>query len=112
MANLLLLRGKDIDSADSKSFEEDNLYTHWIPHGFGLSLWKQNRMFNKYEKSATLLSNSQSPVKSLDHIVHKAWDMFAARAYVHQYLKHGLTEEEFLDCFACLEQVVKNYKDL
>lgn len=48
----------------------------------------------------------------MDSMVGKAWDMFSFRAYVHQYVKHGLTEDEFLDGFATLEQVIANYKHL
>lgn len=48
----------------------------------------------------------------MDSMVGKAWDMFSSRAYVHQYTKHGLTEDEFLDGFATLEQVIANYKHL
>lgn len=69
-------------------------------------------MFRGYEKTASLLSNSQSPVKIMKPTVQKAWDMFASRAYVHHYLNHGLTEEDFLDSFAALEQVLVSYKRL
>jgi tubulin delta len=69
-------------------------------------------MFDGYEKSAALVSNSQSPVKLLDHVVGKAWTMFGSRAYVNQYLRHGMEEENFLDCFASLEQIIANYKHL
>ena len=69
----------------------------------------QPRLFSSYEKSAALISNSRSTTRPLDHILEKAWTMFASRAYVHQYVRRGMSEEDFLDAFVTLEQVVSSY---
>ena len=68
--------------------------------------------FNQYEKSATLISNSQSLVKPLDNVIKRAWNMFASRAYVHQYNKYGLTDDDFVDSFGYLEQILTDYATL
>lgn len=34
------------------------------------------------------------------------------RAYVHQYAKFGITEEDFLDSFTSLEQIISSYGQL
>lgn len=34
------------------------------------------------------------------------------RAYLHQYTKFGIQEEDFLDCFTTLEQVISSYTNL
>ena len=112
IANLLILRGTELPSANPGSFADPYLYTRWMPACGTFQTWAHPRPFNKYEKSAVLLSNSQSQVKALDCVVSKAWSMFASRAYVHQYLKHGLTEEDFVDSFACLEQIISSYSKL
>ncbi|XP_072317212.1 tubulin delta chain [Eucyclogobius newberryi] len=112
LANLLILRGKDVYSAETGSFEEPALYASWLPPGEAFKTWKSIVPFNKYEKSATLVSNSQSLLKPLDNIVGKAWNMFASRAYIHQYTKHGITEEDFVDSFTSLEQVISSYRHL
>jgi tubulin delta len=112
LANLLLLRGKESASAETTSFLDSALYAPWVPTDGALMTGVQPRAFNHYEKSASLISNSQSPVGVMDIMVGRAWDMFSSRAYVHQYAKHGLTEDEFLDSFAVLEQVIANYKHL
>ena len=112
LANLLILRGTELSLADSSAFTDPYLYTKWMPTCGTFQAWAHPRPFNKYDKSAVLLSNSQSQVNALDSVVSKAWSMFASRAYVHQYLKHGLTEEDFVDGFACLEQVVASYKKI
>ncbi|XP_033747640.1 LOW QUALITY PROTEIN: tubulin delta chain-like [Pecten maximus] len=112
LANFLVLRGKDAASADTSMFADPSLYAPWVPPGACLLTGAQPRLFGNYEKSASLVSNSRTPVRTLDHIVDKAWSMFSSRAYVHQYVRHGLAEEDFLDSFVTLEQVIASYNNL
>nr|XP_031541052.1 tubulin delta chain isoform X3 [Vicugna pacos] len=112
IANLVILRGKDVHSADLGAFKDPALYTSWLEPVTAFNVWKTQRAFSKYEKSAALVSNSQSLVKPLDMIVGKAWNMFASKAYLHQYTKFGIEEEDFLDGFALLEQVIASYRNL
>ncbi|CAL8350938.1 unnamed protein product [Lota lota] len=112
LANLLILRGKDVFSAEADGFQEAALYTSWLPSREAFSMWKSPVSFNQYEKSATLVSNSQTLLKPLDNMVRKAWNMFASRAYIHQYTKFGIAEEDFLDSFTSLEQVLSSYIQL
>lgn len=112
LANLLILRGKEVYSADTGSFNDPALYSSWLSPEEAFSVWKSPVPFNKYEKSATLVSNSQALFRPLDDMVGKAWNMFASRAYIHQYVKYGITEEDFLDSFTSLEQVISSYKQL
>ncbi|KAG7226113.1 hypothetical protein INR49_018724 [Caranx melampygus] len=112
LANLLILRGKDVYSAETGGFEDTGLYTSWFSTKEAFSVWKSPVPFNKYEKSATLVSNSQALLGPLDNMVGKAWNMFASKAYIHQYIKFGITEEDFLDSFTSLEQVISSYRQL
>ena len=112
VSSLLFLRGDEISQADVAPFQEKPLYASWVPPSHMNKVWSHPKAQNLYEKSAALLSNCQSPVRSLDHMVGNAWEMFASRAYVHHYLKHSLTEENFVDSFASLEQVIFNYKNM
>ncbi|XP_063258894.1 tubulin delta chain isoform X2 [Prinia subflava] len=112
IANLVILRGKDVHSVDVGSFQDPSLYTSWLNPQDAFNAWKTPRAFNKYEKSAALVSNSQFLLKPLDRIVAKAWNMFASKAYLHQYTKFGIQEEDFLDCFTTLEQVISSYTNL
>ncbi|XP_056296477.1 tubulin delta chain isoform X2 [Pseudoliparis swirei] len=112
LANLLVLRGKDVYSAETGGFEDPALYTSWLSPGDAFNSWKSPVPFNKYEKCATLVSNSQALLRPLDNMVGKAWNMFASRAYIHQYIKFGISEEDFLDGFTCIEQVVSSYSQL
>ncbi|XP_037330557.2 tubulin delta chain isoform X2 [Pungitius pungitius] len=112
LANLLVLRGKDVYSAETGGFEDPALYTSWLSSEDAFSSWKSPVPFNKYEKCATLVSNSQALLRPLDDMVGKAWNMFASRAYLHQYMKFGISEEDFLDSFTSMEQVISSYSQL
>ncbi|XP_008306674.1 tubulin delta chain isoform X2 [Cynoglossus semilaevis] len=112
LANLLILRGKDVYSAETGGFEDPALYTSWLSPDAAFTSWKSPVPFNKYEKSATLVSNSQALLRPLDNMVRNAWNMFASRAYVHQYVRFGISEEDFLDSFTSLEQLVSSYSQL
>ncbi|XP_021104427.1 tubulin delta chain isoform X6 [Heterocephalus glaber] len=112
LANLVILRGKDVQNANLEGFKDPALYTSWLGPDEAFTVWKTQRAFSRYEKSAALVSNSQFFVKPLDTIVGKAWNMFASKAYVHQYTKFGIEEEGFLDSFTLLEQVVASYRNL
>ncbi|XP_003469606.1 tubulin delta chain [Cavia porcellus] len=112
LANLVILRGKDVQNANLEGFKDPALYTSWLRPADALSVWKTSRAFNRYERSAALVSNSQFFVRPLDTIVGKAWNMFASKAYIHQYTKFGIEEEDFLDSFTLLEQVIASYCNL
>ncbi|XP_041658230.1 tubulin delta chain isoform X2 [Cheilinus undulatus] len=110
LANLLILRGRDVYSSDTDSFKDPALYTSWLSSSEAFSVWKSPVPFNKYEKSAALVSNSKALLRPLDNMVGKAWNMFASRAYIHQYIKFGISEEDFLDSLTSLEQVISSYR--
>lgn len=112
VATLLVLRGHDLQQTDTTSFQESHLYTPWMPADATFKQWVHPRPFCSYDRSAVLLSNSMSTVNPMVNLMEKAWSMFASRAYVHQYTKHGLTEDDFLDSFAGLEQIISSYKKL
>ncbi|XP_043114132.1 tubulin delta chain [Puntigrus tetrazona] len=112
LANLLILRGKDVSTAVTDGFKDPALYVPWLQPENSFSTWSSPVAFNGYEKSATLVSNNQSLLKPLDSIVRKAWNMFESRAYVHQYMKFGISEEDFLDSFTALEQIISSYTHL
>ena len=62
-----------------EGFKDPALYTSWLEPVDAFSVWKTQRAFDKYEKSAALVSNSQLLVKPLDMIVGKAWNRFSSK---------------------------------
>uniref|UniRef100_A0A673NG76 Tubulin delta chain n=1 Tax=Sinocyclocheilus rhinocerous TaxID=307959 RepID=A0A673NG76_9TELE len=95
LANLLILRGKDVSTAVTDGFKDPALYVPWLKTENSFSTWTSPVAFNGYERSAILVSNSQSLLKPLDNIVRKAWNMF-----------------DFLDGFTALEQIISSYTHL
>ncbi|KAL4223799.1 Tubulin delta chain [Mactra antiquata] len=112
LANTLILRGKELDNIDTSHFSDPRLYPSWSLQDTNLSVYRQPRIFSNYDKCATLITNNKSPIVSLNSVIDKAWNMFSSRAYTHQYVKHGLNEEDFVDSFVVLEQVVASYNNL
>jgi len=112
IANALVLRGKDCLTVPLVDFQQSDLYASWLPESWRLPVWYQQRAFMKYEKSATLLSNSQSFVAPLEMVLRHAWSMFASRAYLHQYNRYGLLEDDFVDSFGFTEQILSDYRQL
>lgn len=87
-------------------------YADWSLKDCGIPVWYQQRAFMKYEKSATLLSNSQSFIKPLESVLKNGWGMFASRAYLHQYHRYGLADDDFVDSFGLVEQILADYNQL
>ena len=112
LSNLLILRGNELSSADPSPFYDSRIYSHSVPKSCTCSVWCSNHGFNGYEKSCTLVSNSQGCVNLLDGVCRKAWNMFSARAYMYQYTENGLSQDDFLESFACVEQLLKNYASI
>lgn len=55
---------------------------------------------------------SQAGVAPLREMQDKAYAMLAARAYVHQYEAYGLTQADFSQAFAVVEDVLGAYAAL
>ncbi len=112
LANLLIVRGKDLESMATDTFKDEDLYCRWVPESMRLSSWGSDVPFNRYEKSCSLVSNNASCRQPLDRTIEKAWKMYCAKAYIHQYQKFGLSEEHFMEAFVKVEQLLKDYSIL
>ena len=112
LANLLVLRGNELKTADTALFSDPRLYSRSVPKSCTCSVWCGELGFHGYEKMCTLVSNSQGCLEPLNSVCRKAWNMYTAKAYVHQYEKYGLCREDFLSCFVTVEQLIKDYSTL
>ena len=68
--------------------------------------------FYKYNRSMTLLENSDKFNPAFEQILERSYNMFNNNSYLYQYYKYGLEREKFLDCFSTLENVILNYSKL
>ncbi len=109
LANLIILRGNELNSVDTSNFTDPRLYSKSVPGCFTNSVWCNGLSFRGYEKTCSLVSNSQGCVRPLNSVCKKAWSMYTAKAYIHQYEKYGLQNDDFLNCFITMEQLIKNY---
>ena len=109
--NMLFLRGNDIHQADPSVLQHQALYAQQSTSP-RLHVVRHDGTFMGYDKCATLLSNSQAIIDSLDYIVQRSWRMFTAHAYLHQYECNGVTRDDFMASFLTLEQVLHDYRTL
>ena len=110
LANLFVFRGKDLHELDPSSLLSDqSMYSNSVPPSMRQWVWSSPHPFNHYEKSCTVISNSQSCLQSLNTVTDKAWRMYSSRAYVHQYSRFGMCEENFMKSFVEVEQIIKDY---
>lgn len=112
LANLVILRGNELNSVDRRILSDPHLYSDLTPSSCTCSVWCSKYSFNRYEKCCTAISNSQSCVRPLDRVCSRAWNMFAAKAYLYQYAKYSFTQEDFMECFMTVEQLLKDYSTI
>ena len=105
------LMGATFDSNFVNKYFASRLYGRVMSQP--IKLWTSERRFNNYDKSLTVLSNSQSPSFKIDKLVAKAWSMFNAGAYLHHYLKYAAFDEQhMLNAFISAEQIITNYNEI
>ena len=128
IANILVLRGKDATEAASgvlvSEFVREISHPNWVTapvqiwsHGaYGRyserSLNMKRSPIHVYEKSATLVGNDCQIAPPLTLACHKATQMFRARAFVHQYRRYGLEEQDLMERFSACDQIAVDYSEL
>jgi hypothetical protein len=69
-------------------------------------------LLNQYQRSSTVLSNDQSILPLLQRTLKRSSEMFAVKAYVHQYLTNGLEYDDFIDSFQWIYSTIQAYSEL
>lgn len=113
VSNILVTRGPvtDKDSINTNEFREQSLYADWNTTDWFTHL-HQNRKILNNDKFLALITNNSQICDPLDTLLEKTWTSYINAAFLHQYKQHGLEEDDFLQAFAVLENVVKEYKEL
>lgn len=74
-----------------------------------IRLWRDSAVFKcPWARDCCLILR----VIYMSGIFHFPFSVSFTRAYIHQYTKFGIEEEDFLDSFTLLEQVVASYCNL
>ena len=110
LSSVLTLRGRNSESVDTTAFRDPALYADWALDP--LLIRSHCLPCSGDEYSASIWSNSNEVILPLERVVSKAHAMFAEKAYLHHYAKHGLSEEAFHHCFLTLEQQLAGYSTL
>lgn len=114
VSNVLVSRGK-ITEGDPMTYDDlrnKELYVDWTATSDQLTCLSQERRLLNQDKFLTLITNNSQVHQSLDGVVDKAWRAYTHSAFLHQYKKFGLEEDDFLEAFAKMENVIKDYKNL
>jgi len=100
ISSLLTLRGPDATTVDKNLFQKHCkvCYSHHIT--------------NKYNRSASLINNSDEILPIIEKTAQKASLLFERGAYVHQYNSCGLEDDDFITAFRTVGQIIHNYKAL
>ncbi|KAH8967425.1 hypothetical protein BDL97_03G077500 [Sphagnum fallax] len=107
VSNLLILRGNGSQHADVNTFAHESLYPIWSVDPLNVAV-NETKLGN-YEMAAGLLSNCQSTVMPASRVLPRAYGMYSARAYLHQYFEHGMDNSSFDAAFATVEDIVARY---
>jgi tubulin delta len=110
IANLVIARGTDVNNYNFDAFQSKDIYTQNISTGY--SILKDAHLCNKNQKSISLLSNSQAFLVPLETVAKNAAQMFHTKAYVYQYERSKLTNDDFQEALAKIEQIHHNYSEL
>jgi tubulin delta len=101
------LRGNGSQHADVNTFAHESLYPIWSVDPLNVAV--NEIKLGNYEMAAGLLSNCQSTVMPASRVLPRAYGMYSARAYLHQYFEHGMDNSSFDAAFATVEDIVARY---
>ena len=87
--------------------------THLLPSSASpLDVRTDGHSYNFWERSASIVSNSQTIVTPLRRILENGREMFEANAYVHQYETHGFQRDDLNEAFEQMSQIVHDYSNI
>lgn len=110
ISGLLVVRG-GIPTFSVDSFIEQMKFVKWNP--FPVDLWtaKTNPLHSGKLTSLAAATNCSTIVPFMERTLKKAKTKFHANAYLHWYMKHGCTSDDFLQAFTNLDTVTTSYAD-
>lgn len=113
VSNVLITRGKSMenDVITLEDLQKRHLYSEWALLNSFTHLHQERRFLNR-DKFLALVSNNSEIHRPLDMYLDKAWGSYKCSAFLHQYKQFGLEDDDFLQAFAKVENVVQEYKNL
>ncbi|XP_029658682.1 tubulin delta chain-like [Formica exsecta] len=113
VSNILVTRGKSVenDAVMLEDLQKRHLYPEWITLESFTHLHQERKFLNR-DKFLALITNNSEIHRPLDAYLDKAWNSYKFAAFLHQYKQFGLEEDDFLEAFAKVENIVQEYKNL
>ncbi|GAB1864002.1 Tubulin delta chain [Camponotus japonicus] len=114
VSNFLVTRGKSVenDTIMLEDLQKRHLYPEWMARTESLTHLHQERKFLNRDKFLALITNNSEIHRPLDTYLDKAWSSYKFAAFLHQYKQFGLEEDDFLEAFTKVENIVQEYKSL
>ena len=110
LANLVIARGFESSKLDPSPFTNKAIYSS--KNKAEMKFVSDHHLFNKNQRSLSVLSNSQAFVDPLEKHLNNVYNMFEAGAFVYQYEKFGVSKDEMQDSLAIVEQIAYDYANL
>lgn len=113
VSNILVTRGKSIqnDVVVLEDLQKRHLYSDWSTLESFTHLHQERKFLNR-DKFLALVTNNSEIHRPLNAYLDKAWNSYKFAAFLHQYKQFGLEEDDFLEAFAKVENIVQEYKNL
>lgn len=96
-----------IRAKEKMKFGKQGLVKDWVGFDDTKVIHKQAGC---YSKSVCLIKNSTDVCGGFDEICQKFDSLFKRRAYVHWYIKEGLSEEAFHTSRNSIQEIIQDYK--
>lgn len=112
LASWLVLRGENSERADVAHFGRHGVHAACPSTRDPLLVSAHPRRLRGLDKSAAIVTNSQALNAPLGRALNRASTLYAARAYLHQYERHGLSAEDMCIRLAGMETLCRAYEEL
>lgn len=114
LASAVVLHGQGADTADASEVCAPELFSCWAPAGARalVAAAPLRPPPSGLAMSAAALSNSSAATAPVAGAVERAYSMYAARAYVHQYEAHGGSAADIEAGLASAEETLASYAAL
>lgn len=113
LSSAVVLRGDGASQVDASEVCAPELYARWSPAGARtLVATGPRRSSGALAKRAAALCNSSAAVPPVAAAAERAYSMYAARAYVHQYEAHGGSAADIEAGLAAAEETLSSYAAL
>ncbi|XP_060527938.1 tubulin delta chain-like [Cylas formicarius] len=112
ISGALMTHGSKNFVFNKQVYQHSTKFVNWIPNEEVFKSFHNKKKFLDFEKYVTLILNSNRIYIPLNSLIKDAWTSFVHGAYLHHYKKFGLEEDNFINAFQELENLLDEYKNI